>query len=131
MTALYRMLLLVITRKLDELKSELLTQIRSFRPDVPESEKNKYQIDLEVAGFWNFMLEVVFNFYIIICYAISIALIAVLAIVCYPFNAILSIMASLLRGSTAYSHTLVEEPVLDKITSDLVIVKKPNGKEKI
>ena len=135
MTELYRMLLLVITRKLDELKTEVRTQIRTFHPIVPESERDQHRLDLGVSGFWNFMLEVVFNFYIILCYAISITLISTLAIVFYPLNAILTLLSSMFRQTHSGMFLPQEEPAMtDRVppTLDLdpVIIKKSNGKEK-
>lgn len=135
MTELYRMLLLVITQKLDELKTEVRTQIRTFHPHVPDSEKDQHRLDLGVSGFWNFMLEVVFNFYIILCYAISITLISSLAIVFYPLNAMLTVLTSMIRQTHVDILMPHEEPaMLDKtpptLDPDPVIVRKSNGKEK-
>ena len=134
MTELYRMLLLVITQKLDELKTELRTQIRTFHPHVPDEEKDQHRLDLGVSGFWNFLLEVVFNFYIIFCYAISVTLISSLAIVFYPLNAMLTLMTSLFRQTHIGIMPPHEEPLHDRVTpefdADPVIVKKSDGKEK-
>jgi hypothetical protein len=134
MTELYRMLLLVITQKLDELKTELCTQIRTFHQQVPDEEKDQHRLDLGVSGFWNFLLEVVFNFYIILCYAISVTLISVLAIVFYPLNAVLTLMTSLFRQTHISILVPQDAPVLDKISPefdpDPVIIKKSDVKEK-
>jgi hypothetical protein len=134
MTELYRMLLLVITEKLDELKTDLRTQIRTFYQQVPDEEKDQHRLDLGVSGFWNFLLEVVFNFYIILCYAISISLISSLAIVFYPLNAVLSLLTSMFRQTHIGILVPHDEPALDKtpptFDTDPVIVKKSNGKEK-
>lgn len=134
MTELYRMLLLVITEKLDELKTNIRDQIRTFHPVIPESERDQHRLDLGVSGFWNFMLEVVFNFYIILCYAISISLISALAIVFYPLNAILTLLTSMFRQTHVGMFMPHEEPPLDKVPPTLdpdpVIVRKSNGKEK-
>lgn len=134
MTELYRMLLLVITEKLDELKTDLRTQIRTFHQQVPDEEKDQHRLDLGVAGFWNFLLEVVFNFYVVLCYAISITLISSLAIVFYPLNAVLTLMTSMFRQTHIGILVPHDEPALDKtpptFDADPVIVKKPNGKEK-
>lgn len=134
MTELYRMLLLVITEKLDELKTDLRTQIRTFHPHVPDAEKDQHRLDLGVSGFWNFLLEVVFNLYVVLCYAISVALIASLAVVFYPLNAVLTLMTSMFRQTHLGIMVPHEEPALDKtpptFDTDPVIVKKSNGKEK-
>ena len=134
MTELYRMLLLVITQKLDELKTELCTQIRTFHQHVPDEEKDQHRLDLGVSGFWNFLLEVVFNFYIILCYAISVTLISILAIVFYPLNAVLTLLTSMFRQTHIGILGPHEDPAMDKtppeFDSDPVIVKKLDGKEK-
>jgi hypothetical protein len=134
MTELYRMLLLVITEKLDELKTDLRTQIRTFYQQVPDEEKDQHRLDLGVSGFWNFLLEVVFNFYIILCYTISISLISSLAVVFYPLNAVLSLLTSMFRQTHIGILVPHDEPALDKtpptFDTDPVIVKKANGKEK-
>ena len=135
MTELYRMLLLVITEKLDELKTNIRDQIRIFHPVVPDSERDQHRLDLGVSGFWNFMLEVVFNFYIILCYAISISLISALAIVFYPLNAILTLLTSMFRQTHVGMFMPHEDPAMtDKVPPTLdpdpVIVRKSNGKEK-
>lgn len=134
MTELYRMLLLVITQKLDELKTELCTQIRTFHQQVPDEEKDQHRLDLGVSGFWNFLLEVVFNFYIILCYAISVTLISMLAIVFYPLNAVLTLLTSMFRQTHMGILVPQEDPAMDKtppeFDSDPVIVKKSDVKEK-
>lgn len=122
------MLLLVITQKLDQLKLDLQQQIRQFYSD--DAERDPRSLDLEVSGFWNFMLEVVFNFYIVVCYAISITLIASLAIVFYPLNAVLRVFASLFRntqGGLFLQHDIVApEKIESAQEADPVIIKNTN-----
>lgn len=135
MTELYRMLLLVITQKLDELNTELRSQIRTFHQNVPAEEKDQHRLDLGVSGFWNFMLEVIFNFYIILCYAISITLISLLAIVFYPLNAMLTLLSSMFNQTHIGIMEPQGEPSMDNkipptLDPDPVIVRKSNGKEK-
>ena len=135
MTELYRMLLLVITQKLDELNTELRTQIRTFHQHVQDEEKDQHRLDLGVSGFWNFMLEVVFKFYIILRYAISISLISSLAVVFYPLNAMLTLVSSMFRQTHIGIMEPQGEPSMDNkipptLDPDPVIVRKSNGKEK-
>ena len=134
MTELYRMLLLVITQKLDELKTELCTQIRTFHQQVPDEEKDQHRLDLGVSGFWNFLLEVVFNFYIILCYAISVTLISALAIVFYPLNAVLTLLTSMFRqthiGILGPHDVAAPDKIAPEFEEDPVIVKKSDAKEK-
>lgn len=133
MTKLYRMLILVITKKLDELKIELQDKIRQFRPEQDPENNDPRHLNLEVAGFWNFMLEIVFNLYVVLCYTLSIVLIAMLALVFYPLNAVLLVFASLTGNITGglFMQNHEQTPTHEKDeNSDLVIVKKNNDKEK-
>ena len=124
MTELYRGLLLVLTEKFIDLISTLRMHIRLFRNPAGETLFN-----VGVSGFWNFILEVIFTLFAIVCLTAGIALTAVLAIFAYPLKAMLNIAASVLKSIKNPLHEVQPEK-LSPSFDDPVIAKKPNAKEK-
>lgn len=118
MTELYRGLLTVLTDKFNNLIETLRKHIRSFRK---ETKDQSIYFDVGIIGFWNLMLEIFFTLFVFVCLLSGILLTAVLAIVAYPFAAILNYSSLLLKG--------VRNPKV--VHDEIQIVKLPNDKEKI
>jgi len=129
MTDLYRGLLLVIINKFYELILSFRTHIQSFRS---ETEDPHNYMDVGVIGFWNLMLEITLTTFSLLCPIIGVALIATLAIVFYPFEALLKYSSLLLKNTRNPQPdllTTIREKTPPSFDESPVIVKK-DGKEK-
>jgi hypothetical protein len=76
------------------------THIRTFN-DIESKRGTEY--DFGVMGFWNLMLEIVINFYVITAKFFGIVLISVLALFFYPGYAFLRMLGRVFRGILAES----------------------------
>lgn len=93
MTELYRGLLLVLTSKFNELIETFRLHIRSFNQNTSDPDNF---LDLGVLGFWNFILEIIFTVFPLLCLLIGVMLTLILAIISYPFMALLTYSSKLL-----------------------------------
>lgn len=93
MTELYRGLLFVLTSKFNELIEAFRVHVRSFNLNTSDPENF---LDLGVLGFWNFILEVIFTLFCLSGLVIGVLLTVNLAIVSYPFSALLKYSSKLL-----------------------------------
>lgn len=118
MTELYRGLLLVLTTKFNELIDTLRSHIRSF--NLNTSEPSSF-LDLGVFGFWNFILEVIFTLFCLCCLITGVLLTVGLAIIAYPFAALMTYASKLLYG-TRYGNK--EELQIIKLNDDTDKEKK-------
>lgn len=100
MTELYRGLLTILATSLNELMTKFRTHIRTFN-DIESKRGTEY--DFGVMGFWNLMLEIVINFYVITAKFFGIVLISVLALFFYPGYAFLRMLGRVFRGILAES----------------------------
>lgn len=96
MTELYRGLLLVLTTSFNKLIETLREHIRTFKQQTRDEDNF---LDVGVLGFWNLLLEIVFTLYILMCLTSGIFLTAGLAIMAYPFVALLTYSSNLLVGT--------------------------------
>ena len=96
MTELYRGLLLVLTTNFNNLIETLRDHIRSFKQKT--SDEGNF-LDVGVLGFWNFIVEIVFTLFCLICLMLGVVLTAGLAICAYPFVALLTYSRNLLVGT--------------------------------
>jgi hypothetical protein len=101
MTELYRGLLTILTTSLNELMLKFKAHIRGFNTI---EEHLDAEIDLGVMGFWNLMLEIIMDFYVITAKFFGIVLLSILAVVFYPGFAILNIISRSFRGIFADSE---------------------------
>lgn len=122
MTHLYRGLLLILTNNFQNLIAEFRKQIRANRPTTSSPD---YYLDVGVLGFWNLMLEVVITLFMLVCITSGIVLVATLAIVSYPFMALLTFSAKLLFYTRHPQLDPETKEWADPILNDSpVIVKK-------
>lgn len=120
MTELYRGLLLVLTNKFYELILSFRTHIQSFNKET--SDPTNY-FDVGVFGFWNLMLEIVLTLFALACLTIGVSLVACLAIVFYPFHAVLRYASLLLKNTRNPQPDLL-------LKEEAPVIIKQNGKEK-
>lgn len=104
MTELYRGLLLVLTRKLNELILSFRQHIRSFNQLTIDPTN---YMDVGVTGFWNLMLEVVLTLFVLCCLVSGVVLIAALAVVCYPIQAFLRFSSLILKNTRNPHHDML------------------------
>ena len=116
MTELYRGLLQILSSKLNALIEHLRAHIRSFRKET--TNPSNY-FDVGVIGFWNLQLEIIYTLFVLLCLVSGILLTAILAIISYPFAAILNYSSLLLKG--------IRNPRND---NEIQIIKIPNDQEK-
>ena len=100
MTELYRGLLTILATSLNDLMTKFRTHIRSFN-DIESKRGTEY--DFGVMGFWNLMLEIVINFYVITAKFFGIVMISMLALCFYPGYAFLRMLGRVFRGLLAES----------------------------
>jgi hypothetical protein len=117
MTELYRGLLTILATSLNELMFKFRAHIRGFN-DVRTGEGTEY--DFGVMGFWNLMLEITMDFYVISAKFLGIVLISALAITFYPGFAFLRLLSRSFRGilaepTPAYTEKHIE-PKIEEIT---------------
>lgn len=86
MTKLYRGLLEIFVMRCIEQIESLRVHIRSHNSGISQNT----EFDVGVTGFWNLILEMLFTIFVIAFLMLGICLIAGLAIVSYPFAAIIN-----------------------------------------
>ncbi len=127
MTELYRGLLLVITNKFYELILSFRTHIQMFKKETTDPLN---YFDVGVFGFWNLMLEITVTLFALACMTIGVSLIASLAIVFYPFHAVLSYAALVLKNTrNPQNDQLLVKENNEAVAENPVIIKK-DDKEK-
>ena len=127
MTELYRGLLLVLTGKFNELILSFRNHIQSFKQET--SDPTSF-FDMGILGFWNLMLEITLTLFSLACLTIGVALIATLAIFCYPFHAVLTYASLLLKNTrNPPNDQLLPKEKIEPVGETPVIIKK-DGKEK-
>lgn len=111
MTELYRGLLYILTTRFNNIIETFRTHIRSFNPQTTEPDN---YLDVGVFGFWNLVLEIIFTLFTILCLVAGIAMLILLAVVSYPFEAMLT-FSSRMVGYTRNPPDDFLEPVVIKL----------------
>jgi hypothetical protein len=114
MTELYRGLLEILVMRFIEQVETLRMHIRANNTGIVAN----FEIDMGVTGFWNLMLETVFTIFSILFLITGVCLAATLAIVSYPFAALINYSSWLLSNT--------RNPNQDKP----IIIKQDNDQEK-
>jgi len=128
MTELYRGLLLVLTNKFNELILSFRMHIQSFKQDT--SDPSNY-FDVDVLGFWNLMLEIVFVLYTLICLTSGVILISILAVLFYPCHAFLRYTSLILRNiKSPPPEPVIKDNIQSTFTEKSPVIIKKDGKEK-
>jgi hypothetical protein len=129
MTELYRGILLVLTNKFNELIVSFRTHTQSFKQETLDPDN---YFDVGVLGFWNLMLEIVLTLFALSCLVIGVSLVATLAIVFYPFYAILRYSSLLLKNTRHPQSEMLEtkEKVPPTLGNESPVIIKKDGKEK-
>ena len=110
MTELYRGLLEILVMRFIEQVETLRMHIRSHNSGHVEN----FEIDIGVAGFWNFMLETIFTVFSILFLITGVCLAAVLAVVSYPFAAFINYGVWLLFNTRNPDKHIEEQPKIIK-----------------
>lgn len=122
MTHLYRGLLLIFTANFQNLITEFRKHIRSNRPNTSEPD---YYLDVGVLGFWNLILEIIVTLFILLCSVSGIVMLVTLAVISYPFAALLNFSAKLMFYTRHPQGDGESRPWIDSSLNDSpVIVKK-------
>lgn len=95
MTELYRGLLEILVMRCIEQIESLRGHIRLHNSGRSEN----FELDIGVAGFWNFVLETVFTIFCIVFLMSAVCMTALLAIASYPFAAFINYGAWLLKNT--------------------------------
>jgi hypothetical protein len=115
MTELYRGLLEILVMRFIEQIESLRLHIRSHN-----SGHSKYSdFDVGVTGFWNFILETIFTVVSILFLLLFVCLTASLAVVSYPFAALINYVSWVFKNTRNPSDD--DSPT---------IIKQNNGQEK-
>jgi hypothetical protein len=114
MTDLYRGLLEIFVMRCIEQIESLRVHIRSHNSGISKN----IDFDVGITGFWNLILETLFTIFVIAFLMLGICLTACLAILSYPFAAIIN------YGILVFWYT--KNPP----NEDPVIIKQNNDEEK-
>ena len=114
MTDLYRGLLEIFVMRCTEQIESLRTHIRSHNSGISEN----IEFDIGITGFWNLILETLFTIFVVAFLMLGICLTACLAIVSYPFSAIINYVIWLLWYTK------------NPPNNNPIIIKQNNGEEK-
>jgi hypothetical protein len=86
MTEIFRGMLTILSSHVHSLMDELRVHIRSFNPDTSPTPLDEVDGFRNTNGFWNLILEVVLNLYVLTVSFFGVILTLVLAVIAYPFR---------------------------------------------
>lgn len=108
MTELFRGILDILNANIIRLGASIKSHIRKTNP-TPNKDEDEDWASYKIAGFWNLMLELVFNVYIIFMLFTGVILTWVMALIGYPFRLIYGIFANMFTATVRYRYMDVEE----------------------